>query len=277
VHVQRWGSGPNVVVGLHGITATSESWKPVARRLGEEWTLVAPDLRGRGRSAGVGPPYGLTQHADDVAALVESTGASPVVVAGQSMGAYVAVVAAARHPSLCSRLVLVDGGLPLPSPPAGTDPDAVLDATLGPAIARLRRTFASVDEYLDFWRAHPALGPTWNPDVEDYVRYDLVGEPPELRSSAREDAVRADGRELLVGAATIGDALHAIACPIRHLRAERGLMDEPSPLQPEALAASWEAELPDFTSELVPDTSHYSIAFGDHGAEAIARAIQARE
>ena len=43
-----FGDGPNLVVALHGITASAMTWPPVARRLSAQWTLVAPDLRGRG-------------------------------------------------------------------------------------------------------------------------------------------------------------------------------------------------------------------------------------
>ena len=103
---------------------------------------------------------------------------------------------AIRTPELVRRLVLVDGGLPLPVPD-GADLDALLDATLGPAIARLGQTFPSTEAYLDFWRAHPALAGHWTPDVEAYVRYDLTGEPGQLRARAIEDAVRADGRDVL--------------------------------------------------------------------------------
>ena len=113
------------------------------------------------------------------------------------MGAWVALLAAAAHPELFTRLVLIDGGVSAPLPP-DADPDAVLRATLGPAIARLGRTFATDEEYLDVFRAHPAFT-EWNPDIEAYVRYDLAGEPGALRSRVGgEAAVRQDGREILV-------------------------------------------------------------------------------
>src|SRR5438874_12202933 len=89
-------------------------------------------------------------------ALLDAIGAPRPVITGHSMGAFVAVVLAAVHPERVERLVLVDGGLPL-SLPEGLDPDGVLDATLGPAIARLRETYPSRDAYGDFWKAQPAF------------------------------------------------------------------------------------------------------------------------
>src|SRR6478609_6208795 len=195
MRVLLWGTGKRVAVAVHGITASGMSWQAVARHMPPDWTLAAPDLRGRGHSRDLPGPFGLDTHARDVMAVLRHFGGRPVL-AGHSMGAYVALLARDAHPELVRRLVLVDGGLPLPVPD-GTDLDAVLDATLGPAIARLGKTFPSTEAYVDFWRAHPALAAHWSPDVEAYARYDLTGEPGQLRSRAVEDAVRADGRDVL--------------------------------------------------------------------------------
>ncbi|MFD0596855.1 alpha/beta fold hydrolase [Catellatospora coxensis] len=131
------------------------SFRAVARHLPADWSLIAVDLRGRGGSAGLPGPYGMDAHAADLAAVAEHLGA-PVALTGQSMGAYAALRAAVRRPELFSRLVLVDGGLPLPVP-AQFDPDQLLELTIGPAVARLRETYPSVDAYVAFFQAHPAL------------------------------------------------------------------------------------------------------------------------
>lgn len=211
LRVLMWGTGHNVVVALHGITASGMSWQAVARQIPPGWTLAAPDLRGRGHSCGLPAPYGLDQHVADVAAVLRHFHGQPVL-AGHSLGAYIALLARDAHPELARRLVLVDGGLPLPVP-EGADPDAILDATLGPAIARLRQTFPDTEAYLDFWRAHPALAQNWTKDVGAYACYDLTGDPGSLRSRAREDTVRADGRDLLLGAKRITDALCRLRDP----------------------------------------------------------------
>ena len=112
------------------------------------------------------------------------------------MGAYVALLVRDAHPGLSRRLVLVDGGLPLPVPD-GVDPEVALEASIGPAIARLRQTFASTEAYLDFWRAHPALAEHWNADVQAYARYDLTGEPGSMRSRVAEAALGSDSRDVL--------------------------------------------------------------------------------
>jgi pimeloyl-ACP methyl ester carboxylesterase len=188
--VGRWGSGPRVVVAAHGVTANHASFHPLADALGPEFTLLAPDLRGRAGSRDVGPPFGMAAHADDVAAVVRALVGGPVLLLGHSMGGFVAVVTAARHPELVSSVVLVDGGLPLDLGPLAALPiEELLQAVLGPSVERLGMSFASVSAYLDFWRPHPALADAWSPYVERYLETDLYDDGGVLRPSARREAV----------------------------------------------------------------------------------------
>ena len=115
LRVLVWGTGNRVAVAVHGITGSAMSWQAVARQMPAGWTLAAPDLRGRGHSAHLPGPYGLERHAADVTAVLRHFGGRPVL-AGHSMGAYVALLARDANPKLARRLVLVDGGLPRPWP-----------------------------------------------------------------------------------------------------------------------------------------------------------------
>ena len=144
------------VIAAHGITASSVSWTAVARALPDDISLVAVDLRGRGASAGLPAPFGMRAHAEDLLRVVEAFSLDVVVAAGHSMGGYVVAMLAASHPSRVRSLVLVDGGFPL-SAPEGLGPDQVVEAVVGPAVSRLSMTFASRDEYHQFWHRHPAL------------------------------------------------------------------------------------------------------------------------
>ncbi len=271
----RWGSGGNVALAAHGITASSMAWRGVARHLDDDWSLIAPDFRGRGDSRALAGPFGLEANSDDLLAVAERLDIDRAVLAGHSMGAYVVALAAARAPALAQRVVMVDGGLPPPRPERDVDVDAVLEATLGPARARLRMVFAGPEEYVDFWRRHPALA-AWNDDIEAYVRYDLTGAPGAMRAKASEAAVTEDGRGIFLGEPTIGAALRSIKCPMTLLRAPRGLLDEPGGFQPEALVERWRDELADFHDVLVEDTNHYTIQLGERGAAVVAASIAGR-
>jgi lipase len=272
LRVLLWGTGNRVAVAVHGITASGMSWQAVARHMPPDWTLAAPDLRGRGYSSDLPGPYGLDRHARDVAAVLRHFGGRSVL-AGHSMGAYVALLTRDAHPELVRRLVLVDGGLPLPLP-EGIDPDAALDATLGPAIARLRQTYPDTEAYLDFWRAHPALAEHWTADVEAYARYDLTGEEGQLRSRVAEDAVRADGRDVLAEK-PFADALSRLTRPTPLLTAPAGMFGAPPGLLPPEVVAAWHERVPALRPQTVPGVNHYTILFDREAAAAVSQAIRA--
>jgi len=276
--VSRAGAEPGgatpLVLAPHGITSSSRGWSPVARLLGREVCLLAPDLRGRGKSRETGPPWGIARHAEDLVAVLDRIGVERAIVAGHSMGAYVAGLLALREPGRVAALVLVDGGLPTATPPDG-DPDEVLGAVLGPALARLRQTFESVDDYVGFWRGHPAftIADVTDEDLRAYAERDLVGEPPQLRPATREDAVREDGRDLFLSKEAQTAASRA-GRPATLLRAPRGLLDDPAhPFLPAAEARAF-AGVAGARVVQVDDVNHYTITLGARGAAVAAAAIR---
>lgn len=265
--------GAPVVVAVHGITSNSRAWIAVARELGQAVALVAVDLRGRGASNEFGGPYGMAAHARDLLAVLDALGLERPVLAGHSLGAYVVARLAAEHPDRVGALVLVDGGLRIPGTEQ-VEPQAFLDAFLGPAVARLTMRFESRDAYRAWWRAHPAIanGDVADADLAVYADHDLVGGEPELRSSVSEDAVRADAADLFA----LGSDAAALTAPATLLVAPRGLQDDPHPMQPLALAREWAAGSPELRRATeVPDVNHYTIVLGAAGAKAVARAISA--
>lgn len=265
------GAAP-VVLGLHGTTGSHRSLTAVARHLAaRNITFLVPDLRGRGASAGLPGPYGLNTHVTDLVAVLDHWGAQRAVLAGHSLGAWVAARAAAAHPERAAGVVLVDGGLSQRLP-GGIDPDAVVDNVLGAALVRLRMTFASRQHYRDFWRRHPAFANHWNADIADFVDYDLVGPPGSLRSRVVEAAVRADGRDVLDATAAWA-ALVAVTEPVVLLRAPRGLADEPRPLIHGKLVDQAKRIVPRMSEVLIGDTNHYLIVFGDREAAVVAGEI----
>jgi lipase len=273
LHVAGAGADPRgaraVVVAIHGIASAHVAWRAVARSLhGQEGIAVlAPDLRGRGRSAALPVHDAFSAHAEDIVAVLDALGVEKALLAGHSMGAYVAAGVAAEHPERVSDLLLVDGGLPLPVK-EGTDPQEVLDQLVGPAVARLRMTFGSPEEYVAFWRKHPAFQ-DWTEDIEAFARYDLAGD----RSAVSETAVRNDFEAMLLDEPTRTAAARA-SVPTRVLRAPRGLLDDNRVMVPDEALVALVRERPDVRAELVPGVNHYTIVMGA-GAPRVAATIAA--
>ncbi|MFF5654979.1 alpha/beta fold hydrolase [[Kitasatospora] papulosa] len=270
----RWparDAGAPVVVALHGITANALSWGAVARLLAGRVTLVAPDLRGRAGSSGLPGPYGIAAHADDAAALAGALGQDRVVLTGHSMGAFVAALAAVRHPDRFGPVVLVDGGFGFPAP-THLSADELMTAVIGPAMDRLSMTFPDRDAYRSFWRAHPAFaGDAWSPEVDAYIQRDLTGEEPALRSGCRLEAVRTDGVGLFQD--EVLAAAGELPGPAVLLWARRGLMDEEQGLYDESRLAAAGQPGTNVTAVPVEDVNHYTVLTGDKGAGEIAGAL----
>ncbi|HEX3978402.1 MAG TPA: alpha/beta hydrolase [Solirubrobacteraceae bacterium] len=265
-------TGAPLVLAIHGITSTSRTWLAAARALGDRATLLAVDLRGRGRSAGLAPVVGLDAHVRDMVAVLDAVGLERAVVVGHSLGAYIAARLAISHPQRIQRLVLVDGGLTIPAS-VGAEPAQFVQDFLGPTFERLEMTFPDVAAYQAWWAQHPAVA---NADVDPadldaYAAYDLVGEPPEMRSGITPQVVRDDGLDLF--GEPDGERL---SVPSVFLCAPRGMVDDPHPMQPLADVQAWAAADPGRRQALqVSDTNHYAIAWGAHGAAAVADAIAA--
>jgi lipase len=268
-----WPGAGRPVVALHGVTASYVNFIGVAEQLAGRRPLLALDLRGRGDTdKPEDGPFGMAQHADDVAAAMAAFDLDNCIVVGHSMGAFVAVALADRHPDRVAGLVLVDGGLPL-DPPPGIAPEQMLDVALAPQMARLRTTFESFDAYLDFWRALPPFeGGRWNAWVEAYLRYDLGGAAPALRPKASEACVRGDFLDTLQGD-ELRRRVRGISVPTHLLRAEEGFNPGQPPLLPDELVRRELAGVSAFREQLIEGTTHYTIALGEPGAQVVADTI----
>lgn len=110
-------SGSPTLLLVHGFPHDRALWAPQMHALSGTYQCVAVDLRGFGESSGA-PPYSIDQYADDLAALLDAIGVERAVVAGLSMGSYIAFAMWRRHAHRVQAFVLV-GTRP------GADSDAV--------------------------------------------------------------------------------------------------------------------------------------------------------
>ena len=104
---RRAGEGPPLVFA-HGAGADSRVWEPQLAALANEFTVVAWDEPGAGRSSDLPPSFTLADHACCLASLVETLELGPVHLAGLSWGGTVAQELYRHHPELVATLILAD-------------------------------------------------------------------------------------------------------------------------------------------------------------------------
>ncbi|KJL43472.1 alpha/beta hydrolase [Microbacterium trichothecenolyticum] len=267
-------AGPDAptVLLVHGVTASHLAWPFVVERL-PGVRVVAPDLRGRGRSNGIDGAAGMAAHAADLTALLDALGIHSTVVVGHSMGGFVSVVFAHLSPERVSRLLLVDGGLPL-DVPAGLSTDELVAGILGPTAARLSMRFADAGEYLDFWRQHPAFTGAWTPELERYLAYDLVDDGAGAFRPATSYATTADDTVDMNTGDALPAALAGLQHPTRLITVPRGLQDEPPGLYAPEHLARLLSEYPAVEHERVDGFNHYTIVMSPSGADVVAAALR---
>ncbi|MEU6348988.1 alpha/beta hydrolase [Streptomyces sp. NPDC047072] len=93
---------------VHGGACDSHDWSAQIGAFAARHRVIAPDLRGHGRSTGLTGGQRPRDFADDLAELLDEIATGPVVVVGHSLGAVVASVLAVEHPSLVRAVVAVD-------------------------------------------------------------------------------------------------------------------------------------------------------------------------
>lgn len=266
-----WPGRGAAIVALHGLTASYVNFIGIAERLAGRRPLFAVDLRGRGDSDKPDGPYGMAQHARDMATAMRAMGLGASVIVGHSMGAFVATALAAQEPELVTGLVLIDGG----HVPALAVPESQqeLNSALAQRIMKLRETYPSRDAYRQFWRSQPHFPPEdWGPWIEAFLDYEVGGEPPQLRPKASESAVRADLMESFQRNQIVA-RLQAIRVPVLMLRATAGFVPNQPPLFPDPVFEEVRSHVPHIEGHKLSSTTYYTIVMGKHGASAIADLI----
>jgi len=104
---QHLNPGKPTVLLLHGMIASSGlNWFRIFPALSEHFNIIAPDLRGHGRSLRGKKRFTISRAVHDMAALLEQMDTGPVIVVGYSMGGTVAQKLWQKYPEKVAGLVL---------------------------------------------------------------------------------------------------------------------------------------------------------------------------
>ena len=231
---ERVGEGPPLVF-VHGAASDARVWRPQVAALADEFTVVAWDEPGAGRSSDVPADFGLADYANCLAALIDALALGPAHVTGISWGGAVVQELYRHHPQRVATLILVDtyagwkGSLP------EEEVRARVDATY-------QALMASAEEF-DPTRALPG----W-----------FAGDPPAEFVPLLEDMAAAVRPESMRTALAVmaetdqRDLLPRITVPTLLIWGE---LDERSPL---SVARQFEQAIPDARLVVIPGAGHVS-------------------
>ena len=150
-----WGGCGAPMLLLHGDMRTSRSWDAVARRLTDEYRVIALDARGHGDSDWTPRGYRFAERVDDLAAFCETLGLRDVVGVAHSTGGVVMALCAQKYPGMFSWLALME-------------PMVVVDDRFHKMVAGRehaeRTTWESREALYDYLKQHPATS-NWHPEV----------------------------------------------------------------------------------------------------------------
>ncbi len=246
VSYRREGWGP-VILLIHGITGSSQTWDEIIPLLSERYTVVAPDLLGHGDSAKPRGDYSLGAYASGIRDLMRAVGHDRATIVGHSLGGGVAMQLAYQFPEMAERLVLVSsGGL-------GREVNFFLRAATLPgsewvlpllASNGVLRAGGSVGRFLG------ALGMRAGPDLEEMWRgFGSLGDAGArqafihtLRGIVEPGGQRVSARDRLYLAETVPTML---------------IWGDRDPIIPARHAYSTHKQIPDSRLELIDGAGHF--------------------
>ena len=261
------GSGDPVLL-IHGVTSSNRAFQLFADALiARGKAPFAVDLRGRGDSNDLLGPFGMKQHAEDMAAVIDHFSWPQPDVIGHSMGAFVAAALVGLYSEKVGEVVFADGGVPLPMPP-GMTVEQIKPFVLGPAMTRLAMEFENKEAYRNYWKPQAAFAKGWSAVLDEYVDYDLRGK----KASTNPQAVEEDSRDLF-GDDLIVKSLQGLQKPAIFIKAERGLQNEEGGLYPMPVLDAVLPAYPMLKLEFLADCNHYDMFLEATGAEKVAHII----
>ena len=229
---ERVGEGPPIVF-VHGAAADSRAWRPQLDALADEFTVVAWDEPGAGRSSDVPADFELADYANCLATLIEALELGPAHVAGLSWGGTVAQELYRLRPGLLMTLILAGSYAGW----KGSLPEEEVGARIAGVRQMLAAPAAEFDPTLPGLLADdpPAEAVSLLEEMAAAVR-------PESMGTALEVMAEADQRDLLP----------RIAAPTLLIWGE---LDGRSPL---GVARQFEQAVPDARLVVIPGAGHVS-------------------
>jgi len=258
IHLSQWSEADNpagVILALHGLTANGRCWFSVAPPLARHHRFLGMDLRGRGLSDKPATGYSADAHVADIIAVLDDLGIERALLMGHSLGAYVSLATAARHPDRVSKLVLFDGGGDLTPEEWGS-----VVVAIQPTVARLGQVFPSSDDLIDLLRQNPDLQP-FTPEIETWYGWGLEPVAGGVADRVQPEHIAEERQNLL--ALDVPSLYPEVKCPVLVMRATVGFGPEKGLVLPPRATESLRRVLPQVEVADVEGSNHLSIVLHD--------------
>lgn len=253
IQVAVWEGKGKPILCVHGLTANCRCWDLIASSLSPRHKVLAIDLRGRGLSDSPPSGYSVETHCKDILALMDDQGLERPVLMGHSLGAFISLFFAAKHPGRVDRLILVDGG--------GKMSEAQMTkvfAGIKPSLDRLGKIFPDFESYVALLKQAPFLQP-WNSFFETYFRYEAEDVEGGVRSRVHPKHIEEEAGNLKKMDSS--QFYKKVMTSTLILRATKGMLSEDDLVLPADVAERMVREIPNAKKVDVEGSNHYSILF----------------
>jgi pimeloyl-ACP methyl ester carboxylesterase len=232
VAVEVVGRGPPLVL-LHGILQDSRAWRPQLDDLHDEFTVIAWDAPGCGRSADPPASWRFPEYADCLAELMASLRLARPIIGGVSWGGTLAIAFEHQHPGFASALILAGAYAGW----AGSLPPEMRDERLTSCLAQSKM---APEDFVPDWM--PGL---FTPDAPP----ELVDKYSRLMSECHPSGFRTMTHA--IAEADLRPALPTIDVPVLLLHGDD---DRRSPA--DTVGADLAAQIPGARLQLIPGAGH---------------------
>ncbi len=245
-HALDWGGDGPPLILVHGGRRTGRSWNAVARRLRNDFRVIACDTRGHGESDAPQTGYRAQQGARDLTGIIQELDLPPHFVMSHSYGGAISGLYATNHPDRVLGMVMIE---PVPEGPAHWVRVGVLneDFSEKPGPGR-RNSWTSLDD-LKSRLENNAMTRVWTPEALDDVLNEETVVHPDGRAEAMWSVNAYNLDELATDEFLLIDGADRLTMPILVVVAEENRLLE-SHLRPLAEA------LPSGEFLAMPDVGH---------------------
>jgi pimeloyl-ACP methyl ester carboxylesterase len=186
IHYTVYGTGDPAIVLIHGWMCDQTYWKNQVDQFSDNYTVITVDLGGHGESGLNRSHWTMDSFVEDVVAVIQKVQPENVILAGHSLGGFVALEAAPKIADKIKGLILVDSFHEEWWP--------LSDSEKNPVFESYSNDFKN---YVYGWVYDDMFPPDADTAIRHQIAEDMSSGPPEVGIGAIEDYWSGDYTETI--------------------------------------------------------------------------------